>query len=378
MNVKNSKLSRKEAMLLLNSLPKLGPISTNRLLDFFERDPLKIFHASQRELLSISGVGPAMVNSILDQDHGTWVQNELEIIQKHSTSFITEEEIPSSLREIYDTPMGLYVKGTIPPGPYFAIVGTRLPSLYAQKVCSKISTDLALAGFCVVSGMARGIDSIAHQSALDVKGKTIAFLGSGMDIVYPPENLGLYQRIASEGAVITEFPFKRKADRRTFPMRNRLVSGISSGLLVVESGSSGGSLITARFAAEQGRTVFAIPGRVDQPCSQGCHQLIREGAILITNANEIIEDLKPSLTQTILPLSESRQAENPKNKINSDPIISKNEKIILNLLELDGAMAVEQMCSICELTIQEISVSLSLLELSNRVGKRHDGKYELN
>ena len=365
-------------MLLLNSLPKLGPISTNRLLDFFEGDPLKIFHASERELLSISGVGPAMVNSILDQDHGTWVKNELEIIQKHSTSFITEEEIPSSLREIYDTPIGLYVKGNIPPGPYFSIVGTRLPSLYAQKVCSKISTDLALAGFCVVSGMARGIDSIAHQSALEVNGKTIAFLGSGMDIIYPPENLGLYQRIAAEGAVISEFPFRRKADRRTFPMRNRLVSGISSGVLVVESGSSGGSLITARFAAEQGRSVFAIPGRIDQPSSQGCHQLIREGAILTTNANEIIEDLRPSLTKTILPLSENRQAERPKDKTNSDQIISKNEKIILNLLEVDGAMAVEQMCSICELTIQEISVSLSLLELSNRVGKRYDGKYELN
>ncbi len=199
-----------------------------------------------------------------------------------------------------------------------------------------------------------------------------------MDIVYPPENLGLYQRIAAEGAVISEFPFRRKADRRTFPMRNRLVSGISSGVLVVESGSSGGSLITARFAAEQGRSVFAIPGRIDQPSSQGCHQLIREGAILTTNANEIIEDLRPSLTQTILPLSENRQAERPKDKTNSDQIISKNEKIILNLLEVDGAMAVEQMCSICELAIQEITVSLSLLELSNRVSKRYDGKYELN
>ena len=375
--MKTSKLSRKEAMLLLNSLPKLGPISTNRLLEFFEGDPLKVFHSSQRELLSISGVGPAMVNSILDQDHGAWVKNELETIQKHSTSFITEEEIPSSLREIYDTPIGLYVKGTIPPGPYLSIVGTRLPSLYAQKVCSKICTDLALAGFCVVSGMARGIDSIAHESALEVNGKTIAFLGSGMDIVYPPENLGLYQRIASKGAVISEFPFRRKADRRTFPMRNRLVSGISSGVLVVESGISGGSLITARFAAEQGRSVFAIPGRIDQPSSQGCHQLIREGAILVTNANQIIDDLRPSLTQTILPLSEKKQAEHPKEK-NSEQIISKNEKIILNLLEVDGAMAVEQMCSVCELTIQEISVSLSLLELSNKVGKRYDGKYELN
>ena len=375
--MKTSKLSRKEAMLLLNSLPKLGPISTNRLLEFFEGDPLKVFHSSQRELLSISGVGPAMVNSILDQDHGAWVKNELETIQKHSTSFITEEEIPSSLREIYDTPIGLYVKGTIPPGPYLSIVGTRLPSLYAQKVCSKICTDLALAGFCVVSGMARGIDSIAHKSALEVNGKTIAFLGSGMDIVYPPENLGLYQRIASKGAVISEFPFRRKADRRTFPMRNRLVSGISSGVLVVESGISGGSLITARFAAEQGRSVFAIPGRIDQPSSQGCHQLIREGAILVTNANQIIDDLRPSLTQTIVPLSEKKQAEHPKGK-NSEQIISKNEKIILNLLEVDGAMAVEQMCSVCELTIQEISVSLSLLELSNKVGKRYDGKYELN
>ena len=373
-----SKLSRKEAMLLLNSLPKLGPISTNRLLDVFEGDPLKIFQASKRELLSISGVGPSIVHSILEQEHGTWVKKELDMIQKHSTYFITEEEIPSSLREIYDTPIGLYVKGTIPSGPYFSIVGTRLPSLYAQKVCSMISTDLAKAGFCIVSGMARGIDSIAHQSALGVNGKTIAFLGSGMDIVYPPENLGLYQKIAAKGAVISEFPFRRKADRRTFPMRNRLVSGISSGVLVVESGSSGGSLITARFAAEQGRSVFAIPGRIDQPSSEGCHQLIREGATLVSNAIEIIEDLSPSLNQTFLPLIENRQTDHQKDKINSCQSTSKNEKAILNMLEGDGAMAVEQMCSICELSIQEISVTLSLLELNNMVSKRYDGKYELN
>ena len=196
-------------------------------------------------------------------------------------------------------PLGLYLSGVIPEGPYVSIVGTRQPSLYGQKICRELAKGLAEAGFCIVSGMARGIDSIAHETALSADGKTMAFLGSGIDIVYPPENLNLYQEIAKRGAVLSEFPFGRKADRRTFPMRNRLVSGISSAVIVIESAASGGSLITAQFAAEQGRLVFAVPGRVDQPASAGCNQLIRDGATLVRNVQDILEELEGTILEGI-------------------------------------------------------------------------------
>ena len=154
------------------------------------------------------------------------------------------------------SPIGLYCIGDIPRMPCISIVGTRVPSLYGKKIARKIAHDLSGAGICIVSGMARGIDTEAHLGALDAGGKTIAFLGSGLDVIYPPENIGLYKRIAEQGAVLSEFCLGHKADRRTFPMRNRLVAGVSLGVVVVESAQAGGSMITARFAAEQGRTVL--------------------------------------------------------------------------------------------------------------------------
>ncbi len=267
-------LGKKEALLTLNGLSKLGPISTRRLLERFDGCPLRILNASRSSLLSVRGVGNAMVESIKSPLNQRWVEQEVRNIRKHQASFIVEDQIPEPLRQLYDCPIGLYQKGTIPPGPYVSVVGTRVPSAYAQTACREISTELAKIGFCIVSGMARGIDGIAHESALNAGGKTIAFLGSGIDVIYPPEHLHLYRRISEQGAVLSEFPIGRKADRGTFPMRNRLVSGISSGVVVIESGITGGSMITARLAAEQGRLVFAVPGRIDQSSSRGSHKLI--------------------------------------------------------------------------------------------------------
>ena len=368
---------RKEAFLLLNCLPKLGPISTSRLLDAFDGDPVKILHASKEELLSVKGIGGAMIASIQNPLNEDWVSKELRNIKKYESSFITENDLPKALHEIYDTPLGLYQKGSIPDGPYISIVGTRAPSLYAQKICHELSSRLAQKGFCIVSGMARGIDAIAHQAALDANGKTIAFLGSGIDIIYPPEHLSLYREIATKGAVLSEFPFGRKADRRTFPMRNRLVSGISSGTVVVESGASGGSLITARFAAEQGRSVFAVPGRVDQASSLGCHHLIREGATLIRNANDIIDDLLPSLTLGFpADTDHSKDSQSQPRKLESLNF-SKSEVTIMNALEQDGIMSCEEISSKSTLPVQDIASTLTGLELAGYISKRTDGRYEI-
>ena len=150
-------------MLLLNSLRKVGPVSSNRLIDFFDGDPVKIFQASEKKLLEVKGIGNTIINSIRNKSNFDWIKKERINLKKYSTNFISKANLPPSLNEIFDTPVGLYVKGSIPPGPYISIVGTRLPSHYAKKICTKISTELAKAGFCIVSGMARGIDSIAHN-----------------------------------------------------------------------------------------------------------------------------------------------------------------------------------------------------------------------
>ena len=193
--------------------------------------------------------------------------------------------------------------------PCIAVVGSRRTTLYGQSVAKKLGSDLARLGFCVVSGLARGIDTAAHEGALSVGGKTAAVLGCGIDIVYPPENLDLYRRIVETGAVLSEFPFGRKADKQTFPMRNRVVAGISEAVVVVESDVQGGAMITARFAGEQGRLIYAVPGRIDQPTSHGCHQLIRDGATLFTGIDDILNEL--NYLDGLRPLSDQDRGAKP-------------------------------------------------------------------
>ena len=172
-------------------------------------------------------------------------------MEKMGTRFIHTTQLPEHLDQLMDPPIGLYMLGKVPNSPCISIVGTRAPSNYGKKFARQISYELAKSGICIVSGMARGVDSEAHWGALDAGGNTMAFLGSGIDVIYPPENLELYKRIQDSGAILSEFPIGRRADRRTFPMRNRLVAGVSLGVLVIESAKSGGSMITAKFAAEQ-------------------------------------------------------------------------------------------------------------------------------
>ena len=371
------KLSRVDALLLLNGLPKLGPVSLRKILHANNNDPSNIFALSRSKLLSIGGVGSTIADTILDPSNVKWLRKEKERIDSLGVSFLTEDHIPSLLQEIYDPPIGLYSRGLLPNGPYIAIVGTRQPSLYGQRICYELSSGLAKAGFCIVSGMARGVDTVAHQAALDVKGKTIAFLGSGLDIIYPPENIKLYQNISDNGAVLSEFPFGRKADRRTFPMRNRLVSGISSAVIVVESALNGGSLITARFAADQGRQVFAVPGRVDQPASAGCNELIRDGATLVRSARDVVEEIEGSLIESI---SFSRDHLTEKEIIRSKDcrmrIISEDEKTVMEAFVDGSVYNGEELVEKTKLSIPKLSAILTSLELKELIKKRSDGRFE--
>jgi DNA processing protein len=199
---------------------------------------------------------------------------------------------PAALRQIPDPPKLLWVQGSIAePGPLIAIVGSRRTTRYGEETAYRLAGEIVRRGGWVVSGMARGIDTYAHRGALDAGGKTIAVLGTGIDIVYPRENRELAERIAANGALVSEFSPGQPPDKYTFVRRNRIVAGLCEVTVVVESDVDGGSMITADFACDQGRTVCAVPGRIDQPTSAGCHQLIREGATLVTSVDDILSEL---------------------------------------------------------------------------------------
>ena len=373
----NLKIGKADAYLLLNGLSGIGPISARNLLDYFEDDPTAIFRAKKSNLLRVKGIGEKIIHSLMDSRNHDWLIAENNKIKSRAVSFVSQNKLPSLLLEIYDPPIGLYVSGELPDRPYVGIVGTRNPTMYGQKQAREIAADLTAAGFCIVSGMPRGIDSAAHEGALEAGGPTVAFLGSGIDIVYPPENINLYQRISKNGAVVSEFPFGRKADRRTFPMRNRLVSGVSQAVLVVESAASGGSLITAQFAADQGRTVFAVPGRIDQPSSAGCHKIIREGATLVRSSADIIEDLRPYMfeDQVLLNFADREEAYGSCGHLTES--LSETEKLLIRELNEGEQLSLVELEQRVGLGIADTMSALTLLELNRHVKKHPSGKFEL-
>ena len=371
-----TELTERQAFMIMNDLPNIGPITLNRLLEEFGGDPREILVANKRRLESVRGVGPETSAALLAWRTHFDLAREEDRLAKAGAAFITtrDEGYPKMLKEINDPPIGLYRKGGYLFGqPCIAIVGSRKTTLYGQSVAKKLGADLARLGFCVVSGLARGIDTAAHEGALSVGGKTAAVLGCGIDIVYPPENLDLYRRIAETGAVLSEFPFGRKADKQTFPMRNRVVSGISEAVVVVESDVSGGAMITARFAGEQGRLIYAVPGRIDQSSSAGCHQLIRDGATLLTSVDDILDELNyldglrpaPIPPKDGLDFGEDSRAE-----------LQGAEQQIAECFRGGSIMSIDAIATATGLPSPEVSATLMLLELKKVVVKRADGTFE--
>jgi DNA processing protein len=283
-----------EAYLALNLLPKIGPIRVGRLLARFG-SPQAILSASPRELSSVPGIGAEMAAQIAGWEDRIDLAEEKRRIAEHGIRLLTLEDpaYPESLKRIHDPPFLLYMKGTITPADAaaVAVVGSRRTTHYGREQAKKLSFQLAKAGFCIVSGLARGIDTAAHEAALAARGRTLAVLGSGIGHVYPPENQSLADRIAENGAVLSEFPVLYVPDKQSFPLRNRIVAGLCQGLLVVEAPAWSGALITANQALEQGRSVFAVPGPIDRPTSEGCHRLIQQGATLVCSADDIVEEL---------------------------------------------------------------------------------------
>jgi DNA processing protein len=362
------------AYLVLNAIPNIGPITTNRLLQKFDGDPLRIFTASAHELESVNGVGPVISKTVREWQSHFDLEKEQRKLAQTGVDFIpvTDERYPRILREIHDPPIGLYQKGTWRWGrPAVAIVGSRRTTLYGQAVAKKFGFELARAGYCIVSGLARGIDTAAHEGALEAGGATAAVLGNGIDIIYPPENLELFRRIAATGAIVSEFPFGRRADRQSFPMRNRVVSGLCHAVVVVESDAAGGSMITAKFAGEQGRTLFAVPGRIDQSTSRGCHQLIRDGAMLCSSVEDIFDELG-SLTGLRAPAGGESTA-GSRSVVN----LTEDEDAVIARFTGGAMLTLDDLAVQTQMPLENLSPVLMMLELKRLLVRRIDGAYEL-
>ena len=279
-------------------------------------------------------------------------------------------DMPELLRQIPDPPTLLYLVGSkdVLHLPALAIVGSRNPTRGGIQNAYEFSRHLARAGFCIVSGLAQGIDTAAHQGALDGGGQTVAFLGHGIDRVYPAENRMLAHRIAENGALCSEYPLGSPPRREHFPQRNRLISGLSLGTLVVEAARRSGSLISARLAGEQGREIFAIPGSIHNPLSRGCHQLIKQGAKLVECAEDIVSELSPLVGHLL------RSAEIPATAAPGTVEHDADYETLLATLSYDPASA-DQLAQHSGLTIDQVSSMLLILELEGKVQMQAGGRY---
>ena len=288
-------MTDEEALIALNMLPKIGPVRVRRLVDFFG-SPAAVLGAGVDSLRKVEGIGQETASMMRRWEEFADLSGEMERIREMGLSVVTQldELYPAPLREIHDPPVVLYVKGKLEVRDKIAVgvVGSRRATTYGLTAARKLSFQLAHAGVTVLSGLARGIDTAAHEGAVAAKGRTIGVIGSGLGRLYPPENAALADRIADgHGAVVSEFPILTEPDKQTFPQRNRIVSGWSSGILVVEAPAWSGALITANNAADQGRSVYAVPGPIDRASSLGCNKLIQNGARLVLEAGDILEDL---------------------------------------------------------------------------------------
>lgn len=356
-------MNRVEALIGLNLVGGIGSARLNELIAYFG-SPEAVLSASRDKLMAIYGIGEKISENIVSLKEGA-IEKELSLAKELGLKIITieDDDYPFNLKNIFDPPIVLYLKGELEPEDSFAlgVVGSRRASFYGLTQAEKFSFDLAAYGFTVVSGMARGVDTYSHRGALKARGRTIAVIGSGFNHLYPAENKKLAEDISKNGAVISEFPLDTKPLPQNFPRRNRLISGMSLGVLVAEAAKNSGALITADFALEQNREVFAIPGKIDSPTSFGANELIKQGAKLTSNISDILEEFS-------LPLSINKK-ELIKNK--EVPVRSEEERL-LNLIS-PQAIQLEELVERTEMDIPQISNMLLNLQMRKLV-KQLPGK----
>jgi DNA processing protein len=370
----------KKFWIALNMVPGVGPVTYRKLLNHFG-SPEQVLSASSSDLKAVPGLGNRVINAILQFDWTARIDKEFEAISQHHAHLLCwdDEAYPVQLKTIFDPPPILYAKGHLEclQDILIAIVGSRRATTYGRTVAENLSRELALKGVGVVSGLARGIDSAAHIGALKGNGKTVAVLGCGIDVVYPPDNKRLYADICEHGVLVSEFPMHTKPDRGNFPARNRIISGLSLGTVVVEAGLQSGALITADMALEQGRDVFAVPGNITSPISRGTNRLIKQGANLVERADDILHALSVEISQQISTNQPELPFHTPHGTVHPTPRIpaftlTADEERIYDLLS-------EQPLHIDALTIQAqlpsgtVSAMLMMLEMKGAV-KQLSGK----
>jgi DNA processing protein len=351
----------------LRSIPGVGLVLGQRLIQRFG-SPAAVFQASLTDLVALKGITPAIAQAIRGFRDWDKLEERLARLKSAGVEMVTQDDprFPVRLQEIPYPPFYLFIKGTLIPEDALAvaIVGTRNASYYGLKACRRLAGALAARGLTVVSGLARGIDTAAHQGALEMNGRTLAVLGCGLDVVYPPENRKLYQEIPAHGALVSEFPLGTPPEARNFPIRNRIISGLALGVVVIEAGVTSGTAITVRYALDQDREVFAVPGPIDSPTSLGPHRLIQEGAKLVQDVDDILQEL-PSLRKAPGPLfapgataSRVAEAASPSRTLPEDP-----------LLPLLGSEPVqlEELVQVSHLPVKDILTRLTLLELQGLV-----------
>ena len=357
-----------EACIALNMLPTIGPVRLRKLLRVFET-PERILAARGAALRAVDGVGPEVADQIASWESAIDLSAELARIREFGAHVITAESpaYPRQLREIHAPPIVLYVWGELSERDQHAIgvIGSRRTTHYGTESAKKLSYQLAYAGLTVVSGLARGIDTAAHQGALAAKGRTIAVIGSRLSNLYPPENAALAEKIAGgNGAVVSEFSMEVQPDRQTFPMRNRIISGWSHGVLVVEAGLNSGALITATQALEQGRTIYAVPGHINAPSAHGSNRLIQQGAKLVMEASDILDDL-----EVLLPEAKP----SPQAVARPLPTLTEDERRVYDAIEATET-SIDDIATKSDLPSGNVSSTLLRLELK-RLVKQLPGKY---
>ena len=357
-----------EACIALNMLPTVGPVRLRKLLEVF-KEPQQILAAKRNDLRKVEGIGNEVAEQISNWESTIDLAAELGRVRELGAEVITQvsPSYPKPLREIHAPPIVLYVLGELEERDHHAvgIIGARRTTHYGTESAKKLAYQLAYAGLTVISGLARGIDTAAHQGALAAKGRTIAVIGSGLAKLYPPENAALADKIrAGNGAIVSEFSMEIEPDRQTFPMRNRIISGWSHGILVVEAGLNSGALITAAQALEQGRSVYAVPGHINAPSAMGSNRLIQQGAKLVMDASDILDDLQILLPET---------KPSPDAAARPLPPLSEEERRVYDAIDASET-AIDQIAAKCDLPSGIVSSTLLRLELK-RLVKQLPGKY---
>lgn len=358
-------MTDRNALIILNMISGIGPVRVRELSSLFG-SPAKILSSSREQLASAPNIGKKIAEDIYSWQKTIEYEKELELAEKAGVKIITylDDEYPELLKEIYDPPLCLYVRGNLSANTArnIGIVGSRRITNYGSRIGKHLSEAASFAGWNVVSGLAYGMDAIAHQAVVDANGITIAVLGGGLARIHPQDHIPLAKKIIEKnGAVISEFPMEFSPNKWSFPMRNRIISGLSQGVIIVEAGLRSGSLITAKCALDQGRTVFAVPGQADNPQAKGTNQLIKNGAKLTESFDDVLEEFE------FLPGLHTQQEKIQQKEIEINDI-SEEEKAILTALSR-GNLSADQLAAETNIPTGALLSNLMKMEIKRMVSQ---------